>query len=565
MNLRTPDGYASPFLSRFLLWPRLALVAMAVVAASGVQAQTPMSVARPPVPGAPAGATAFVDVAVVPMDRERVLTRQTVVVQQGWITALGPSDKVTVPTGAVRIDGRGQYLMPGLADMHVHLPFAVTRSAQTERSLFLLLANGVTTVRNMDATHSQNDDDDKAAAEEKESSKWLLQFRARAAAGEVPAPRIITSGRWMGPRHFSLGKTRKNAGPALGESAGWWRIEPGEVAGQIAAYQAAGYDFVKPYFEEGSLFDSVVSVSRRLGIPVAGHVPPKVTIEQALAARMRSIEHLTGYIPPGYLGSKNPADSLRLVTEILSASRIRGLAEATRRAGVWNCPTINLFQGRRYLPLRNQLVKALQDAGAGLLLGSDEHDPEHGVVYRELRGLAAAGLTPYQAFATGTRNAAAYFGTLDEAGTVAIGKRADLVLLQANPLDDLRHVVRPAGVMIGGRWLGREALDQGLAARGLEPAPSYWQSMTQDAAEDFSALVGGLRLTAAQWKALGELKVQHEARQQALLDSLGSDDQFAVGSRRLRELIQTQFGSYRAVLTSEQQAVLDRRLRAWLR
>jgi hypothetical protein len=100
-----------------------------------------LEVARTPQPGTPAGVTAFVDVNVVPMDTERVLANQTVLVEGGRITALGPASQVKVPAGAIRIDGRGKYLIPGLADMHAHIP----GSQDTERHLFSWVAHGVTT------------------------------------------------------------------------------------------------------------------------------------------------------------------------------------------------------------------------------------------------------------------------------------------------------------------------------------------------------------------------------------------------------------------------------------
>jgi imidazolonepropionase-like amidohydrolase len=120
----------------------------------------------------------------------------------------------------------------------------------------------------------------------------------------------------------------------------------------------------------------------------------------------------------------------------------------------------------RLIALRRQMIKALQDAGAGLVVGTDY--PRDGKmpgagVHRELAALVAAGLTPYQALAAATRNVAALLGTLDSAGTVAVGRRADLVLLEGNPLVDIQATRRAAGVMVAGRWLSRQALDQGLA------------------------------------------------------------------------------------------------------
>jgi imidazolonepropionase-like amidohydrolase len=439
---------------------RLRSLAVALAAfTAAVHAQAPAT--HPPVPGAPTGVTAFVDVAVVPMDTERVLTGQTVLVQGGRITTLGPSNKVRVPAGAALIDGRGQYLIPGLADMHVHFRGA-RDSATLERWLVRWLADGVTTVRNMDRHREQD-------------GLRALQLKARAAAGELLSPRIYTAGPWAPEAYRMSGtvdprtKQPKHIPPRLDS-----------VAAYVTAYQAAGYDFIKPYHESPAVLDSLTAAARRVRIPVAGHVPSgehgvnAVTLEQALRAGYASIEHLMGYdafwrgLFSG--GSVPPFDT--------STARIRALATATQRAGVWNCPTqwmngadTTVVANRVMRSFRHRLIKALQDAGAGLLLGTDAVDAEDpgGLVYREFHALVAAGLTPYQALAAGTRNAAEYFGTLDESGTIAVGKRADLVLLAGNPLIDINDMTRPAGVMLGGRWLVRAELDRRLAELGKRP------------------------------------------------------------------------------------------------
>jgi imidazolonepropionase-like amidohydrolase len=118
------------------------------------------------------------------------------------------------------------------------------------------------------------------------------------------------------------------------------------------------------------------------------------------------------------------------------------------------------------LTARQRLIKALQDAKVGLLLGTSSRPVARPSVHRELELLVEAGLTPYQALATGTRNVAAFLGTLDSTGTIAVGKRADLALLGGNPLKDIHHTAAYVGLMVGGRWLSRKALD---AAGGLAP------------------------------------------------------------------------------------------------
>ncbi len=425
--------------------------------------------------------TAFVDVTVIPMDRERVLARQTVLVRGDRIVALGPAQQVSVPTGAARIDGRGKYLMPGLADMHAHVPgviglvramqraggdafatvFSDEERLEAERMLFLYAAAGVTTVRIM---HGGPD---------------VLALRARAAAGELVSPRIYTST------------------PML---------VPTESAADIAAMaKAAGYDLLKTYGMSGVLLDSLVAGARRVGIPIAGHAPEgDHAFEAAIRAGYTSIEHLTGFNGTWLLPDR-----------AIDTMDLRRSAEALSQARVWSCPTqmVNGFnvgyftadtladwpemryvtdtalqqwkerwnvpesthrslgerprKGIQWMNVYRQMIKALHDAGAGLLLGTDASVP--GIMpgfaaHRELDELVKAGLTPYEALATGTRNVAAYFGTLDSTGTIAIGKRADLVLLAGNPLTDIHQTTRRAGVMLGGRWFSQKEIERQLTA-----------------------------------------------------------------------------------------------------
>jgi imidazolonepropionase-like amidohydrolase len=429
-----------------------------------------------------ASATAFIDVAVIPMDSERVLTQQTVVVQNGWITALGPVGQVQVPAGVIRIDGHGKFLMPGLADMHAHLQ--LYDSATAEHILFMLLANGVTTIRNVDyIPFPLISGSTKFSLM---SGKTVLQFRTRIAAGELLGPRIYTSGYWCGVDYDQ--NIMIDHLPSLKNQE--------EVDRLVESYKAAGYDFIKVHDEDAALYSYLVNAAHKVGMPFMGHVIRGVSLEQTFAAHQLSIEHLDGY--------KN-----RLKDQ---SSNISALVEATKLAGVWNCPTMllnalndgqishatmaqwpeerymsatthgiqdsmvmrekldppNAVDASRLLTAQRHLVKALQDSGAGLLLGTDEPAVAGGIVagfavHRELEALVQAGLTPYQALATGTRNVAIYFGTLGESGTVTVGKRANLILLDGNPFEDIRNTARRSGVMLNGRWLRQADLDRHIA------------------------------------------------------------------------------------------------------
>jgi imidazolonepropionase-like amidohydrolase len=423
--------------------------------------------------------TAFVDVTVIPMDRERSLPNQTVVVRGDRIVELGPAGRVKVPEGGTRVDGRGKYLIPGLAEMHAHIPGGQAADSIVERILFLYVSGGITTIRGM-LGHPRH-----------------LELRARAARGELLSPTIHASG------------------PSLnGNSA----PSPDAAARAVTEQKAAGYDLLKIHpGVRREVFDTLVATARRVGIPFAGHVPEEVGIAHAIASRYASIEHLDGYLEGmlrdgAALKASESAFFGMNLGEQIDEAKLPALVRATKQAGVWNVPTQVLMENlisagsaeqlarrpemryvpatavaqwteakntmlqetgsseasaRRMIEVRRKLIKALHTAGAGLLLGSDA--PQVWNVpgfstHRELESLVAAGLTPWQALETGTRNVAVYIGTEQETGTVESGKRADLLLLDADPLKDIRNTTKRAGVMVRGRWLPQAEIQARLDA-----------------------------------------------------------------------------------------------------
>ncbi|HEV8177541.1 MAG TPA: hypothetical protein VGP44_07620 [Gemmatimonadales bacterium] len=178
---------------------------------------------------------AFVDVTVIPMDRERTIPRQTVVVRGSRIVAIGPSDRVRVPAGGVRVAGRGKFLIPGLAEMHAHIPGGEAPDSVIERTLFLYVSGGITTIRGM-LGHPRH-----------------LDLRARTARNELLSPTIYTSG------------------PSLNGTS---VPTPGAAARIVAEQKAAGYDFLKIHPGlGGEVFDTLAATAKRVGIRFAGHVP----------------------------------------------------------------------------------------------------------------------------------------------------------------------------------------------------------------------------------------------------------------------------------------------------
>jgi imidazolonepropionase-like amidohydrolase len=415
--------------------------------------------------------TAFVDISVVPMDQIAVLEHHTVVVRDGVILALGPAASTAVPDGARVIDGTDKFLLPGLADMHVHI--------SSEDEFLLFLANGVTTVRDMWGNAER------------------LSWRAAIERGDILGPAIYTSG------------------PIIDGNPPWVDgsvvVETTEEAEQeVAKEKAAGYDFLKVYdLLSKDAYLAIVSAAKKHEMPVVGHVPDAVGLSGVLAAGQASIEHLRGY------AAALAADPEKVTHgsedwAMADTSKMRGLAEATREAGVWNCPT--LVVGQKWVQPEEQraffkdplmrfiapdvhdewnpdssylsffpvdklaaveashderllMTRALHKTGARLLLGTDCGNPfvlAGFSVHEELSNLVTAGLTPYEALLTGTRSAAEFVGASGEFGVVAVGARADLIMTQGSPLESVSAVAEPVGVMARGMWLTREELTERL-------------------------------------------------------------------------------------------------------
>jgi len=201
---------------------------------------------------------AFVNANVIPMNNERILKNHTVIVKNGLIEQVGPVNEVNIPDHAVRINGEGKYLMPGIADMHVH--------AWSENDLKLFIANGVTMIRNM------------------WGSPKHLKWKEMIAKGELFSPSIYT------------------AGPLIDGPPPIWEgseliLTPEQAVKSVEEQVKLGYDFIKISNRlSKESYDAIMGTARKHGIPVAGHVPDKVGIAYVLKSGLRVNEHLTGYI-----------------------------------------------------------------------------------------------------------------------------------------------------------------------------------------------------------------------------------------------------------------------------
>ena len=428
-------------------------------------------------------AIAFENVNVIPMDRERVLRGQTVVVRDGLIAAVGDAKKVRVPRGAQRIDGRGKYLLPGLVDMHTHLfsddDFPEELAGD---ELALMLANGVTTIRLMIGTPEH------------------LAMRRRVEAGEL-----------LGPALYVASPELTGRVPRGGVFNGRTVKTADEARAAVRDFKAAGYDFIKLTTDiTPEVYTAVTEAARESGVRVVGHVDLRVGLRRALAAGQQ-IEHLDSYMEAVLRDDAPTKVSVSDVgvwrklnwasLDYVDDRKVEEVARATAAAGVYTCPTLTFFKltfavepsedeirarpdyryfpapmresrhaamkrfwtepptaerRRRYQSVRDRLVKAIHESGGKIMAGSDT--PELFLLYgftlhRELRNLVEAGLSPYSALEAATRNPAEYLRALDRFGTVSPGRRADLILLEANPLDSIANTERRAGVMVRGRWM----------------------------------------------------------------------------------------------------------------
>ncbi len=435
------------------------------------------------------GSFAITDVTVIPMTGDATLRDATVVVRDGRITEIGATRNVKVPSGARRVNGRGKYLIPGLADMHTHLySDGDVPDSVGKYELGVMLASGVTATRLMIGTSEH------------------FALRRQVEAGNVAGPQL-----WIASPQFT-GKEDVNSRVVT---------TPEDARAAVKEMAERGYDFIKlTLFITPPVYDAIVEEAERRRIPVVGHVDPDVGVARALRAGQQ-IEHLDNYLESVL------ADSAPMKTSVsdrglfrpkywesldwIDDRKVERIAGETARARIFTCPTLTVFKTAfalgqsldeirsrpdwaimppemrklylaarekywsqaaseerrmRYVDVRNRLVKAIADSGGKIMAGSDTPEWFFGygwTIHRELESLVAAGLTPHQARAAATRNPAEFLRASKEWGTIEKGKRADLLLLDGNPLEDIRNTSRIEAVVLGGRWLDREERERMIA------------------------------------------------------------------------------------------------------
>ncbi|HEY0677800.1 MAG TPA: amidohydrolase family protein [Chitinophagaceae bacterium] len=418
----------------------------------------------------------FTNVNVIPMDREVILENKTVVISNGRVREIGEPGKVKYPDNAQVVDAKGKYLMPGLAEMHAHVP-PIDNIEPMKEVLLLFAANGVTIIRGM-LGHPRH-----------------LELRSKIQSGEILGPRFYTSGPSLN------GNSIKTAQQA---------------ADTVRSQKNAGYDFMKlhPGLTKEN-FAAVVSAAKQMNMPFAGHVSYDVGVWRAIDAGYETIEHLDGFVESLVPGIENISEQDNGIFGMLSAdkadtSRIAKLMNALREKNIWVVPTQSLAERwfapgkdaeayrndpemiymspatmnswvnskknlmnnpkydaasvNRFIELRRKLINACNRYGVGLLLGSDApqvFDVPGFSIHHELKYLVDAGLTPYQAIRTGTSNVGRFYKK-EDLGTIKAGAIADLVLLNGNPLADISQTKNIQGVVLNGKWLSKEWIDATL-------------------------------------------------------------------------------------------------------
>lgn len=427
------------------------------------------------------------DVTVVDVEHDRSLVHRTVVVEDGRIAAILAAPGARLPVDAERVDGSGRYLIPGLVDMHVHLFNLFSQRPPNDWTFAFYIAHGVTAVREMCGDPS--------------TMALVRRWREQLERGQILAPRILAAGI-----------------PAGGPT-------PDDARHQVDAAADAGADFVKVFsgVPEAN-WRALMDEARRRRLPAYGHVPAAVPLLAAAAAGQRTDEHLMqayeacSTVETELLAQRRGHVGAAL-DDLLRSQEPRALAafdaptrarviRALAAAGQAQVPTLVLADEDRFAqagpadadPLwrhlraderrrwqafhdgyaeadaklatqrwsvANRIVAAMRAAGVTLMAGTDS--PMPGVypgraLHEELALLVAAGLSPREALRAATLTPATFLGIADRSGSIAVGKRADLVLLDADPARDIHNTRRIEAVVLAGRLLRRADLDALLAA-----------------------------------------------------------------------------------------------------
>jgi imidazolonepropionase-like amidohydrolase len=426
------------------------------------------------------------NVTVVDVRTGALQLEQTVILERNHIGSVGPSKLAKYPRNAPSVNCRGLFLIPGLWDMHVHLVFGDWFPGAQDISLPLFVANGVTGVRDMGS-----------------ELDVVQEWRNEIEAGRLIGPRILTSGPMLdGP------KPRFPSSVAI--------ATPEDAHRAVADLKRRGADFIKlqSLIPRDGVF-AIAEEAKKQEIPFEGHVPDAVRASEMSAAGMKSFEHLIGIFEGSSPAEEELLKGNKTEGRFLATydpARAAALAAILAKNQTWQCPTLvwefvgnlidvsdfskdtrvkyvpaswksktwkrfteEIMQGygtddltirKRFVEKELQVVGMLHKTGVPFLAGTDTPAGVHIFpgysLHEELQRFVAAGFTPFEALQTATINPARFFGMEDQLGAVEKGKLADLVLLSANPLEDIANTQKIAGVILNGRYFHRAELDKML-------------------------------------------------------------------------------------------------------
>jgi imidazolonepropionase-like amidohydrolase len=421
-----------------------------------------------------------------------VQANRTVVITGDHITSISETEQFQPPKNARVIDATGQYLIPGLWDMHVHSAFGDWFPGGRDIILPLFIANGVLGARDMGG-----------------DTPILLKWRKEIADGRILGPRMVISGPML-DGYLPDGKLRFPSSIAI--------TTPASAVAAVDMLKTQGVDFIKVQSViSHDAYLAAAAEAHRKGLPIVGHVPDKVRIEEVVEARQKSIEHLMGI----FEGCSTEEDkfikgegSLKLLVTTQDQQRCDSLIKLLSQNQTWQVPTLAWQRGGTFLDQRDlqhqpldkyvpaywrdvtwrhfteqmmpdllrdplelrqeyfarnlQMVGAMHRAGVPFLAGTDTAPGVYIMpgfsLHDELANFVEAGFTPMESLETATSNPAKFLGMEASFGAVEPGKIADLVLLGANPLKDIRNTQKINAVVADGRLFDRVALDQILAS-----------------------------------------------------------------------------------------------------
>ncbi|HMQ07078.1 MAG TPA: amidohydrolase family protein [Saprospiraceae bacterium] len=416
------------------------------------------------------------DVSILSLEEGKIISNQDVIINDGKILAIFPTVEFPSDPGTRIVDGKGLYLMPGLSEMHAHIPVPQDDDdTYVRETLFLYLANGVTLIRGM------------------LGQPYHLELKKEVEKGKILSPRIYTSSPSLNGNSIPTKEDAKR---------------------NVQQYASEGYDFLK--IHPGirlDVFKEVVNTAIQSSIRFAGHVPVDVGVRRAIDFGYWSIDHLDGYIEALVLDEELTGQGGFFgyqFTGIVDRELIPELARHSAERKIWQVPTMSLFtrwfspvpasdmiredemayiparlryswvnnkemltgsqnydanQYHEFIQLRNSILRALYNSGAPLLLGSDSPQVMNVPgfsIHHEIEAMLDAGIPIKEVLRSGTIHPARFFGQEDVYGKIVIGADADIILLKGNPLENHHVLKRPEAVMIQGQWLDRAFLDKEL-------------------------------------------------------------------------------------------------------